>query len=87
VIHSPGQGLGPRLPDDVRELDRLLSSVRFAPRASLGPELEGRVRRGGRPADERRRRLWQILELGAITLILCLAIFLLWATLLESAHG
>jgi hypothetical protein len=32
-------------PEDVRELERLLAAIRFEPRASLGPELLGRVRR------------------------------------------
>jgi hypothetical protein len=36
------------LPPDVEELDRALRAVRFEPRASLGPELAGRVRRGER---------------------------------------
>jgi hypothetical protein len=32
-------------------MDRALRGVRFQPRASLGPELLGRVRRGDRPKD------------------------------------
>jgi hypothetical protein len=87
MIHPTSQGQEPRFPDDVRELDRLLSSIRFEPRASLGPELQGWLRRGGEPPERRERHLWQILQLGAITLALCLAIFLLWATLLRTAHG
>jgi hypothetical protein len=35
--------------DPIGELDRTLDAVRFAPRASLGPELAGRVRRGEPP--------------------------------------
>jgi hypothetical protein len=38
------------MPDDLRELDRKLRSVRFGPRASLGPELLGRLRRGDQPS-------------------------------------
>jgi hypothetical protein len=34
------------VPDDLRELDRVLGSVRFDARASLGPEIDGRARRG-----------------------------------------
>jgi hypothetical protein len=34
---------------EVRELDRRLRDIAFAPRASLGPEILGRLRRGERP--------------------------------------
>jgi hypothetical protein len=49
------------LPDDLRELDRKLRSVRFGPRASLGPELQGRLRRGDQPDGIGHRKLrWQL---------------------------
>ena len=48
-----------RLPEDIRELDRLLASIRFEPRASLGPEVLGRVRRGPEGGPARRRRLFR----------------------------
>ena len=38
-----------RLPPDLEDLDLALRGVRFRPRASLGPEVAGRVRRGERP--------------------------------------
>lgn len=38
------------IPDDLRDLDGKLRSVRFSPRASFGPELMGRLRRGDQPA-------------------------------------
>jgi hypothetical protein len=44
---------------ELRELDRQLRDIAFAPRASLGPEILGRVRRGELPAGAgpaRRRR-------------------------------
>jgi len=46
------------VPPQLADLDRALRGVRFDPRPSLGPEIEGRVRRGERP-DQRagRRRL------------------------------
>jgi hypothetical protein len=37
-------------PEDVRDLDRTLRHVRFRPRASLGAELMGRLRRGEPPS-------------------------------------
>lgn len=37
------------MPENIRELDRKLRSVRFGPRPSLGPELLGRLRRGDPP--------------------------------------
>jgi hypothetical protein len=80
-------GTDPRFPEDVRELDRMLSSIHFEPRASLGPELQGRLRRGGEPAESSGRGVWQAVEIGLLTLAMCLAIYLLWATLLREAHG
>lgn len=37
------------LPPDIESLDRRLSEIHFRPRASLGAEIEGRLRRGERP--------------------------------------
>jgi hypothetical protein len=42
------------MPDDLRELDRQLRSVRFGSRASFGPELLGRLRRGDTPHGSRK---------------------------------
>jgi hypothetical protein len=46
---------------ELRELDRRLREIAFAPRASLGPEILGRLRRGepagGTTASPRRRRV------------------------------
>jgi hypothetical protein len=54
---------GERPPVEVRELDGLLRGIRFEPRASLEPELLGRIRRGEQlppgPSTPWRRRLWQ----------------------------
>lgn len=57
MIPSDGQDL----PAHLRDLDAELSDLRFEPRASLGPEIEGRVRRGERvsPAGGRRWRAWR----------------------------
>jgi hypothetical protein len=38
-----------RVPPELEQLDRDLADIRFSPRASLGPELLGRVRRGEGP--------------------------------------
>jgi hypothetical protein len=52
--------------DPLRELDRTLDAVRFAPRASLGPELAGRARRGEPPrGDSRPSRPWLVVA-GAV---------------------
>jgi hypothetical protein len=48
-----------RLPPDLEQLDRALRGVAFRPRASLGPEVLGRLRRGERSkgaVPPRRRR-------------------------------
>lgn len=56
MIPSDGQDL----PAHLRDLDAELSGVRFEPRPSLGPEIEGRARRGERaPAERRRFRIWR----------------------------
>ena len=44
------------VPPELWDLDRALRRARFEPRPSLGPEIEGRVRRGERPDNEARRR-------------------------------
>ncbi|HJX88574.1 MAG TPA: hypothetical protein VJ277_13495, partial [Gemmatimonadales bacterium] len=45
-----------RIPPDLEALDRSLSGIRFQPRASLGPEIEGRLRRGETPDEPGRWR-------------------------------
>jgi len=45
-----------RIPPDLEALDRSLSGIRFQPRPSLGPEIEGRLRRGGTPDEPGRWR-------------------------------
>lgn len=44
------------VPPELVDLDRALRGVRFDPRSSLGPEIEGRVRRGEHPEENARRR-------------------------------
>jgi len=55
----------PRPPEDLQELDGALSRIRFVPRASLGPEVFGRLRHGERlkgvaPSRLSRPSLWAI---------------------------
>lgn len=38
------------MPDELKDLDQKLRSVRFGPRASFGPELLGRLRRADKPS-------------------------------------
>ena len=57
------------MPDDLRDLDRKLRSVRFDPRASFGPELLGRLRRGDQPSGTRRRNLSRHLATAAVALL------------------
>lgn len=58
------------VPEDLRGLHRKLESVRFRPRASFGPELLGRVRRGDEPlpAPSRKTRR-QLIAAAAAVLI------------------
>jgi len=44
------------VPLELADLDGALRGVRFEPRSSLGPEIEGRLRRGERPDNGARRR-------------------------------
>jgi hypothetical protein len=57
------------LPEDLRDLDRKLRSVRFAPRASFGPELLGRLRRGDSPSGCRPRYRRGHLATAAVALL------------------
>ena len=45
------------VPSDLEELERQLSGIRFQPRASLGPEILGRIRRRESPDGRRRPRV------------------------------
>jgi hypothetical protein len=57
------------MPDDLRDLDRKLRSVRFGPRASFGPELLGRLRRGDQPAGSGRGDLRRHLATAAVAVL------------------
>lgn len=57
------------LPDDLRDLDRKLRSVSFAPRASFGPELLGRLRRGDSPSGGGRGHLRRNLATAAAAVL------------------
>jgi hypothetical protein len=63
----------PRLPPDLDALHRTLDAVRFEPRASLGPELLGRVRQGEDAARLSCRRPWRPRVLAAAAAVLVLA--------------
>jgi hypothetical protein len=57
------------MPDDLRDLDRKLRSVRFSPRASFGPELLGRLRRGDQPSGSGRVDLRRHLATAAVAVL------------------
>jgi hypothetical protein len=67
---------------ELRELDRKLRDIAFAPRASLGPEILGRVRRGEPPAgaDPARRRRKALAIMTAALLAATAGVILLRAT-------
>lgn len=65
------------LPPELAELDRVLRGVAFDPRASLGPEIAGRLRRGERIARGTPARRWRpVAAAVAAGLFLVLAIAL-----------
>lgn len=67
------------LPPDLADLDRALAGVHFEPRASLGPELAGRARRGERSKGAvPPRRGPAVLWAAAAALVVCAAG--LWTT-------
>jgi hypothetical protein len=70
----------PRLPEELRPLDRLLRSVRFGPRASLGAELMGRARGGEQPAVQSRHAGFP--NLGPLTALASLGALLVIALLI-----
>jgi hypothetical protein len=51
------------VPDDLRDLERTLGAIRFEPRASLGPEIAGRV---GEPVPEAPRGARPRVRLAAL---------------------
>ncbi|HWN18140.1 MAG TPA: hypothetical protein VNO19_04405 [Gemmatimonadales bacterium] len=57
------------MPDGLRDLDRKLRSVRFGPRASFGPELLGRLRRGDQPSGRGRSDFRRHLAAAAIAIL------------------
>jgi hypothetical protein len=57
------------MPDDLQDLDRKLRSVRFAARTSLGPELQGRLRRGDGPSRTSRTNLRLQLATAAVAVL------------------
>lgn len=57
------------MPEDIRELDRKLRSLRFTPRASLGPEVVGRLQRGEQPSGGRPQRFRRHLATAAVALL------------------
>ena len=57
------------LPNDLRDLDRKLRSVRFGPRSSFGPELLGRLRRGDSPSGGGRGHLRRNLATAAAAVL------------------
>ena len=67
---------------ELRELDRRLRGIAFAPRASLGPEILGRVRRGEPPvgAGPPRRRRQALATMTAALLAAMAGAILLRAT-------
>lgn len=64
------------------EMDRLLRSVRFSPRASLGPELWGALPPGAATAAGDLPTARTLLGYAAVILIVGLGVFLFWKTVL-----
>jgi hypothetical protein len=63
----------PRLPPDLDVLHRALDAVRFEPRASLGPELLGRVRQGEDAVRLSSRHSWRARVFAAVAAVLLAA--------------
>jgi hypothetical protein len=70
------------LPDDLRDLDRMLQGVRFQPRASLGAEIAGRFARGDRPTP-RGPRFTRSQRMGGVGGMLVLALAACWLIVVQ----
>lgn len=57
------------MPDELREVDNKLRSIRFSPRASFGPELLRRLRRGDRPNGTGSSGLQRHLAIAAVAVL------------------
>lgn len=70
------------MPEDLRELDRLLQRLRFQPRASLGAEIAGRVARGDLPTP-RGPRFSRSQRMGGLGGLLLLALAASWLIVVQ----
>jgi hypothetical protein len=73
------------LPDQLRELEHKLRSVRFRPRASLEPELLGRLRRGELPPHRSGIPLWRSQLVTAAVAVLTVAAALAFAGIIPGS--
>ena len=71
---------------DRHDLDRLLRSVQFEPRASLGAELAGRLQRGERVLESRASSFRLALGGLGVLLLLTLGLFVFWLMVLRPLH-
>jgi len=69
--------------DDLRDLDRLLQSVQFEPRASLGAEVVGRWHRGERAGEAVARNSSRIAAILAALVLFGLGLFVFWLLVLR----
>jgi hypothetical protein len=74
-----------KTPDDLKDLDRLLKSVQFQPRESLGAEVVGRWHRGERIWENRTDAVRRVFGLVGIVLLLGLGLFVFWLFALRPA--
>ncbi len=82
--HPGDEGPGRKSPDSIEDIDRLLRSVRFSPRASLGPELWGARPQGGSLRDGPAASSWSIGVMLAATLLLGAAVTIFWQAVLPN---
>jgi hypothetical protein len=73
--------------EELARLEKLLGSVRFEPRASLGAELQGRWRRGERGPEHAVHNLRRILGIGGAGLLVGLGLFVCWVLALRPLGG
>ena len=70
------------MPDDLRDLDRMLQGVQFRPRASLGAEIVGRFARGDTPTP-RGPRFSRGQRMGGLGGLLVLALAASWLIVVQ----
>lgn len=73
--------------EELPRVEELLRSVRFEPRASLGPEIRGRWRRGERGPERSIDDLRRIFGISGTVLVAGASLFVIWLLAIRPMRG